>query len=335
MATAILKAAREERRANSEDINGYNTRFNSSLRSGEVMDKALLWLSMNMGLTEEQMNCIERYKLSQSQLEMLSRPERDGPLIGIIEGMDNQSLLGGFDKIKNSAVFSSDDAREYVICAAHWLKRAREMHIYNLHGRSLPKEQLDEELENGVYKENSLQQKCLGFYILAKHALGQDVEYNDSNEIRQEIHGTSWALKPLAEAFEPFLCMSGGEFSAAVKSRTGYFGYSLYSLGINAMKVMPEGISWALNHITPLHPTQNHRFSCLCLLAAGNNYKDKLMENYQGKIKDNERKDISEEELIEINNKINNYLFTLANSDTSRFHRGLYNATSYFLKNGN
>ena len=196
---------------------------------------------------------------------------------------------------------------------------------------------IEEDLGREIQKSNGIQDQCMGFYILARNALGQEVEYSDSEEIREYLNRSSWGLAPLAKAFEPFLEMSNIDFMNAIKARGG-INYGLYNLGLKAMNEIPKDVVWSLEHVTPLHPNQNHRFSSLCLLALGNNYMVELLEKNKEVYKNYSREknfDGLFELKADIDRKTNEHVVSLAKSDTSRLHRGLYSSISYFLKEGN
>lgn len=313
---------------------GYRRSVSSErLNPDDTRDAMRGWLMINSSLSKEQLKKVFDFRLSDEQRAFLANPVTEEPLIATIEGLDAIGQLDVFDRYSKKNTFNAAEKREYLGCVGEWLRHCREMY-FRTHGvpadrHSEAERELDGELVNVDLK---LQEKSLGFYLLAHKALDLSVDYPGSVGLIKAIEENRDKLKPVHEEFQAVRSKLKEMKSKGIRDTSADYNltYSSYASARSAFENMPHEPLWILEHVRPLLDNPgNILFSACCAKTFGEHYASAMgkahlkTKNIPGKLKG---RGYSDEVQRGFERRAANYFGHLSSNDNiSKLHRAMFN----------
>ena len=297
------------------------------------------WLMVNSSLSKEQLKKVVEFRLSDQQRAFLANPVTEEPLVATIEGLDAIKQLDVFDKYSKRSTFSANEKREYLGCVGEWLRHCREMYFY-LKGVA-PERYLEAERElDGalVNVDLKLQEKSLGFYLLAHKALDLAVDYTGSAGLIKAIEENRDKLKPVHEEFQAVRAKLQEMKSKGrgITSDDYNLTYDSYASARSAFENMPHEPLWILEHVRPLLDNDgNTLFSAACAKTFGVHYASAMGRAHLrvkgiGNVK--KGRGYSDKVKQGFEHRADNYFGHLSSNDNlSKLHRAMFN-TFCFLE---
>jgi len=296
------------------------------------------WLMINSSLSQNQLRQVSGFRLSEQQRVFLANPFTEEPLIATIEGLDSIGQLDVFDRYSKKASFSPAEKREYLGCVGEWLRHCREMYFYT-NGVSYEKHlEAERELIDNAKVELKLQEKSLGFYLLAHQALDLAVDYPGSAGLIRAIEENRDKLKPVHEEFQAVRAKLQEMKSKRMRVTSDDYRltYDSYASARSAFESMSHEPLWILEHVRPLLDNEgNILFSAACAKTFGEHFSSSMGRAYRRErgISDGAKgRGYSVEVGKRFEQRAANYFCRLSdNNGLSKLHRAMLN-TFCFLE---
>jgi len=296
------------------------------------------WLMINASISQDQLKKVSDFRLSDEQRAFLANPVTEEPLIATIEGLDSIGQLDVFDRYSKKTAFSATEKREYLGCVGEWLRHCREMYFYTkgvLYENHLEAER---ELIDDARVELKLQEKSLGFYLLAHKALDLVVDYPGSAGLIRAIEERRESLRPLNSEFQAMRArLQEMKAKKMVTSSDDYaLSYDSYASAKGAFESMPHEPLWILEHVRPLLDNAgNTLFSAACAKTFGEHFSSAMGRAYrrERRIADKAKgRGYSADVGKRFEQRAADYFRNLSdNKDLSKLHRAMFN-TFCFLE---
>jgi hypothetical protein len=183
-----------------------------------------------------------------------------------------------------------------------------------------------------------LQEKSLGFYLLAHKALDLSVDYPSSAGLIKAIEENRDKLKPVHEEFQAVRAKieEMKQKGIGVTSEDYHLTYSSYAFARSAFESMPHEPLWILEHVRPLLDNQgNILFSACCARTFKEHYASAMGRAYRRarNLPDNVKgRGYSDKIKQGFEDRADNYFRHLSsNGNLSKLHRAMFN-TFCFLE---